>query len=433
MTQAFQAKSLSIVIPAYNEEESIGCTLERCLAAVGSITRRTPLESVELIVVSDGSTDRTAEIARSYPGVCVVAYPKNKGYGAAIKLGFSKASGDLLGFMDADGTCDPEWFVDLCNVAVHEGADVVLGSRLHKESRMPWIRRAGNRLYSILLSHLATRHISDTASGMRVLRRDSLPKLYPLPDGLHFTPAMSCRAILQDGVTILEVPIPYSERVGKSKLKVIKDGVRFLHSILEIALTYRPLKFFGWTAALLFFVAFLYSLGPFHTYVLRGVIPAHFIYRLIAINAAALAGVILLTIGIVAERVAEVLNRSSHRRSFMERFLLTVCSTKSMLIAGIFPILAGVVLNGGVLLEYISTGHITYHWSYLSVGSFLVLGGMLLEAMGMFELLLTRILQRNGHKHANGTAAQETSCAPGERLALDGVKETQPGENPLVQ
>lgn len=409
MARQSTAKSLSIVIPAYNEEESIGATIERCLAAVESIKGRTSIETVEIIVVSDGSTDRTVQIARSYPGVFVVAYPRNKGYGAAIKVGFSKASGDLLGFLDADGTCDPEWFIDLCNVAIAEGADVVLGSRLHKDSKMPWIRRVGNRMYSVLLSHLATRHISDTASGMRVLRRDSLPRLYPLPDGLHFTPAMSCRAILQDGVTILEVPIPYSERVGRSKLKVLKDGVRFLHSILEIALTYRPLKFFGWTAAFLFFVALCYSLAPIHTYVIRGEIPAHFIYRLIAINAAGLAGVILLTIGVVAERVAEVLNRSSHRRSFMERFLLSVCSTKSMLIAGVFPILGGIALNGGVLVEYLTTAHITYHWYYVSMGSFLVLGGMLLEAMGMFELLLTRILERNGHKHVNA-AVDAVSC-----------------------
>ncbi len=423
MMQPPDPRSFSIVIPAYNEEEAIGSTVERCIAAVESIKARTPIRHVEIIVVSDGSSDRTAEIARSYSGIQVVAYAKNRGYGAAIKLGFSKGCGDLLGFLDADGTCDPELFVDLINVAISEQADVVLGSRLNNESKMPWLRWAGNRMYSILVSHLGTRKINDTASGMRVLRRDALPKLYPLPDGLHFTPAMTCRAVLQDGITLLEIPIPYHERLGRSKLKVLRDGVRFLHSILEIALTYRPLKFFGWTAALLFLVGFIYSLGPIHTYILRGVIPAHLIYRLFAINAAGLAGMILLTIGVVAERVAEVLNRSSHRRSLMERFLLKVCSTKAMLIAGIFPIFAGIILNGGVILEYMSTGHITYHWSYISVGSFLVLMGLQLEAMGMFELLLTRILQRNGNGSANGCMTEGIPSTGGDRISKEAIHE----------
>ncbi|NTU47867.1 MAG: glycosyltransferase family 2 protein [Syntrophobacteraceae bacterium] len=426
MTQSSDLKSFSIVIPAYNEEEAIGDTIGRCLAAVETIKARTPIRHVEIIVVSDGSSDRTAEIARSYRGIQVLAYTKNRGYGAAIKLGFSTGCGDLLGFLDADGTCDPEWFVDLINVAVTEQADVVLGSRLHKDSKMPWLRWAGNRMYSILVSHLGTHKITDTASGMRVLRSDALPKLYPLPDGLHFTPAMSCRAILQDGITLLEVPIPYHERLGRSKLKVLRDGIRFLHSILEIALTYRPLKFFGWAASVLFLLGFIYSLGPVHTYILRGVIPIHFIYRLIAVNAACLAGLILLTIGVVAERVAEVLNRSSHKRSLMERFLLKVCSTKAMLVAGIFPILAGVILNGGAVVEYLSTGHITYHWSYISMGSFLVLTGMQLEAMGMFELLLTRILQRNGHRKANGCAVDGVSSTPpGDPTSREGMHESE--------
>src|SRR5208337_4352647 len=198
--------------------------IERCLAARGSIIRNTPIHEVAIIVVSDGSTDRTAEIALSYESVDVIAYEKNLGYGAAIKHGFAKASGDLLCFLDADGTCDPEYFVELCNAAIDDSADLVLGSRMHKESRMPGIRWFGNRMFAAIASYLSGKKIIDTATGMRVIRKEVLPELYPLPTGLHFTPAMTLRALVS-GLLIRELPVPYYERNGHSKLRILRDGL----------------------------------------------------------------------------------------------------------------------------------------------------------------------------------------------------------------
>lgn len=394
-------KSLTIVIPALNEEEAIGHTLERCLAARESIKKNTPIEEIEIVVVSDGSTDRTAEIARSYDSVKVIAYEKNRGYGAAIRLGFASASGELVCFMDADGTCDPEYFTHLCNAAIHGPADMVLGSRMHKESRMPGIRRVGNRIYAALVSYLSGKRIDDTATGMRVLRKSVLSKLYPLPTGLHFTPAMTFRALVAD-LAVVEVPMPYHERTGRSKLNVFRDGLRFFLAILEIALCFCPLKFFGGMSALLFAAALLYGIGPAWDFATKGVFPDNFLYRQIAISGFVLSSLLVLSIGVVAERVAAALKGNDRSHSLLGRIVLAVCSTRKMLIAGCLFILFGIVLNFGGLTEYFRTRHVSYHWGFLSMGSLVVLAGLQFAAMGIFEFLVTRIMER----HGNGCAIE---------------------------
>lgn len=391
-------KSLTIVIPALNEEDAIGHTIERCLAARESIIRNTPIREVAIIVVSDGSTDRTAEIALSYESVDVIAYEKNLGYGAAIKRGFSKASSDLLCFLDADGTCDPEYFVDLCNAAINDSADLVLGSRMHKQSRMPGLRWLGNRMFAAMASYLSGKKIIDTATGMRVIRKDALPKLYPLPTGLHFTPAMTFRALVSD-LLVRELPVPYHERTGRSKLSILPDGLRFFFAIIEIALCYCPLKFFGSTSALLLLVALCYSIAPAWDYIIRDIIGGNFIYRQIVINTFFLAGLLTLSIGVVAERVAAALNGNNRRHSALGRLVLRLCSTRKMLVVGSALIFIGVFSNIGGLAEYLITRHVSYHWGALSMGSLCVLAGLQFTAMGIFELLVNRILERtNGNK-----------------------------------
>ncbi|KAF0240462.1 MAG: glycosyl transferase family protein, partial [bacterium] len=221
--------SLSIVIPALNEEASIASIIERCLAVREDLKREANLDDIEIIVVSDGSTDRTPEIASSYKEIKLIAYEKNKGYGAALKMGFAASKGSIVSFLDADGTCDPCSFIAMCKLMTAQNADVVIGSRMHKDSKMPLVRRIGNYLYATLISLIGNTMITDSASGMRIIQRSSLSKLYPLPNGLHFTPAMSCKAVLDPELKILEITMPYQEREGRSKLSVIKDGFRFLN------------------------------------------------------------------------------------------------------------------------------------------------------------------------------------------------------------
>jgi glycosyltransferase involved in cell wall biosynthesis len=251
--------TLSVVIPALNEENGIADIVERVLSIKNPLSE-VGVSDLELIVVDDGSQDRTGEIVAGYPEVVLVQHPVNKGYGAAIKTGFRQARGNLLAFLDADGTYPPEFFPQLCRPILEDGADLVIGSRMTGvDSEMPLVRRIGNTIFATLVSVISNRHVTDSASGQRVLRNQILSHLYPLPDGLNFTPVMSTRA-MHEHINVVEVPITYSERVGRSKLSVTHDGMRFLNSILMTALTYNPTRIFGLVGASLIGAGFLSSM-----------------------------------------------------------------------------------------------------------------------------------------------------------------------------
>jgi glycosyltransferase involved in cell wall biosynthesis len=235
--------TLSIVIPAYNEENGIADIAQRVLSVRDSLVKA-GVDNLELIVVDDGSSDGTAVVVGDIEGARLIKHEQNRGYGAALKTGFGQAQGNLVGFLDADGTYPPEYFPQLCEAALN-GAELVIGSRMAgAESEMPLTRRLGNFFFANLLSIVGRRRISDSASGMRVFHRDLLERLYPLPDGLNLTPVMSTRAI-HEGVNMVEIPIPYSERVGHSKLSVVRDGSLFLQSIIWTALAYNPVRILG--------------------------------------------------------------------------------------------------------------------------------------------------------------------------------------------
>lgn len=235
--------TLSIVIPAYNEEDGIAEIAQRVLAVKPDLVK-VGVDELEFLVVDDGSSDKTADIVESIEGVQLVRHVTNKGYGAALKTGFGRAKGELIGFLDADGTYPPEYFPQLCQYALN-GTDLVIGSRMAgADSQMPITRRVGNLFFATLLSIVGRQRVTDSASGMRVFKREILERIYPLPDGLNLTPVMSTRAI-HEGIVMAETPIPYSERLGRSKLSVVRDGSVFLHSIVWTALTYNPVRILG--------------------------------------------------------------------------------------------------------------------------------------------------------------------------------------------
>ena len=385
------APSLSIVIPAYNEEEGIAAIIERTLAAREVIQAGSGISQVEVIVVNDGSSDRTAEIARRYSDLRLITYEKNRGYGAAIKQGFEAATGDLLGFLDADGTCDPAFFVSLTNVLLEENADVVIGSRLGEESEMPQVRRIGNRVFAGIIGLWGGTKVTDSASGMRVLRRTSLSRLYPLPDGMHFTPAMSSLAIFDPHLKLIEVPMRYRERTGESKLRVIGDGLRFLRTIIDTALTYRPLRLFGLVGIGLLLFALGYGTYPVLFYLRERYIEEWMIYRLVAVAVGITAGVNLVAVGVLGQQMVALIHEDfgppPALRSVLHRVLL-----RYLIPWGILAILGGVVLNWGGILEYVRTGHVTSHWIYIITGGLLVTLGVEFVSFGVLARVL-RILE----------------------------------------
>ncbi|MBI5653984.1 MAG: glycosyltransferase [Chloroflexi bacterium] len=250
--------TLSVIIPAFNEEEGIERVITRVLAVRDALTRMNV--ALEFIIVDDGSRDQTATRIAKYPQVRLVRHLKNRGYGAAIKTGFRNATGEFLAFLDADATYPPENLPDLVRAALDQNGDMIVASRMSgAKSQMPLVRRVGNLGYATLLSLIGNMTVRDTTSGMRVIRRAKLESLYPLPDGLEFTPAMSTRA-LHENLNVIEVAVPYSERVGRSKLSVLRDGFRFANAIVWTALAYNPVRILGLFSLALFALAGLIAL-----------------------------------------------------------------------------------------------------------------------------------------------------------------------------
>jgi glycosyltransferase involved in cell wall biosynthesis len=366
---------LSIVIPALNEEKSIAKIIERCLSRREDIITHTAVTEVDIVVVSDGSTDRTAAIANSYKGISTIVFEENRGYGAAIKSGWQESDGDLLAFLDADGTCDPKYFVPMCQIIQESDVDIVLGSRMGPESKMPKIRRIGNTIFAILLGFLSREKLTDAASGMRVVRKTSLERILPLPDGLHFTPAMSARALVDPELKVEEIPMHYEEREGRSKLSVIKDGIRFLKVIVSTAIYMRPSRLTMPVITILILVSLAVSIYPIYYYYLHRSILEWMIYRFLFVALIDSLAVTIFCSTIIAEHTIE-LSLMRYKR-FLRRYRRWwgLGGIRFFLLAGmlLFSFSIYLVLPG--LNSYVSTGRIspnTLHWSRVVVSSFFI-------------------------------------------------------------
>ncbi|HAM34313.1 MAG TPA: glycosyltransferase family 2 protein [Elusimicrobia bacterium] len=385
-----QGQTLSIVIPAFNEEAAASDIVRRCLEAREVICRDTGLERVEVVVVDDGSRDRTREIVASFPEARLVVHPVNRGYGAALMTGFAAASGELLGFLDADGTCDPLAFVELYG-ALARGADMAVGNRLHGGSRMPALRRMGNSFYALVISSLTGVAVTDSASGMRLFRRELLRRLSPLPAGLHFTPAMTARAAAL-GARIAERDIPYAERRGRSKLNVAADGVRFLRVILGMVFAIYPLRIFGPIGAFFGCLALGYGVEPILYYAARGKLEEFMIYRLLTIVTLACCGLAALCFGCLAQSLSDAM---TGRRT---RWLSWTYMPEAAAGLGGLLGLGGVLLNSRTVVEYVTSGRITIHWVYVLTGGLAVIFGTMLGCFGITLALVRHLPGGDGRQ-----------------------------------
>lgn len=385
-------RTLSVIIPAYNEEAAIKSTIERMLKARERIIKDTDITDVEIIVVNDGSRDSTAAIAGEFASrgdIRLVSYVNNKGYGAAIKEGFGSAKGDYLGFFDADGTCDPDFFADLYGALVKEGAGISLGSRMHKDSRMPLVRRIGNTIYVKLINLLWRAKITDSASGMRLMTKEAYEAVCPLPDGLHFTPVMTCKALSIDNLKIVEIPMPYSERTGRSKLSVIKDGYRFLMMIFEMGFSYRPFAFFGPIGIFFMVLAAVYAVPAVWHYAVHKSVPEDMIYRAIAVVSSVTVGSILFFINLIMQDfIAYAKDKALVFENPPNRFMKWAAKPGNIMLAGAALLVLSVFFNAGSLIEYLTTGHIKRHWTYMMAGAFFFIEGTIIFVFGVAQHII---------------------------------------------
>ncbi len=232
--------SLSIVIPAKNESGAIG-------NVVAGAVENYP--DAEIIVVDDGSTDDTASVAEA-AGAKVVRHPESLGNGAAVKAGVRAAQGDIIAMMDGDGQHDAGEFGPLLE-KLDEGYDMIIGAR-DSGSHANFGRLYANGIYNVVASWLTGRRIPDLTSGFRVARAHLFKKfLYLLPNGFSY-PTTITMAFLRSGYPIRFESIPVAKRVGKSHIRPIRDGVRFMVIIFKIATLYSPLKIFLPISAMFF-------------------------------------------------------------------------------------------------------------------------------------------------------------------------------------
>ena len=224
--------SLSIVIPAKNESGAIGTVVTTALEQ---------FPDAEVIVVDDGSTDNTAKVAAD-AGAKVVSHPESLGNGAAVKSGARAATGDRIAFMDGDGQHDARELVPLIK-RLDEGFEMVIGAR-DTGSHANVGRLFANGLYNGIASMMSGRKILDLTSGFRVARAEKFKQfLYLLPNGFSY-PTTITMAFLRSGYPITFEPISAAKRVGKSHIRPLRDGVRFLIIIFKVATLYSPLKIF---------------------------------------------------------------------------------------------------------------------------------------------------------------------------------------------
>lgn len=224
--------NVSIVVPAKNEEATIGRVVAGARAAC---------PGAEIIVVDDGSDDGTARQAEAN-GARVVRHHYSSGNGAAVKTGARAARGDVLVLMDADGQHDPSHIPQLL-ACLDRGYDLAIGSR-SADAQASVARWFGNGLYNLLASWIVGHRVLDLTSGFRAVRARLFREfLHLLPNGFSY-PTTSTMAFYRAGYAVVFEPVPVAQRVGRSHIRLLRDGVRFLIIIFRIGTLYSPLKLF---------------------------------------------------------------------------------------------------------------------------------------------------------------------------------------------
>lgn len=273
--------ALSVVIPAYNEEQGLAATLERL--------KRVPVP-LEVIVVDDGSTDHTGEVARRF-GARVVRHPTNGGYGLSLKSGIRAASHDLIAITDADGTYPVEQLPALLR-KIEEGFDMAIGARHGREYWGTFLKMPARLIFQFLVEFSTGQHIPDINSGLRVFRKRDVEPLFPhLCDTFSFTTTLTLAYCFLHKF-ICYLPITYEKRIGRSKIRIVRDSLRTLQFIVESITHFNPLKLFLLMALFLLLVAIVCAVAGWRLGAT---------WLLLSAPASVLASLLTFALGILAE------------------------------------------------------------------------------------------------------------------------------------
>ena len=244
--------AFSIVIPVYNEEAGIAATISHLQTSIQSTGN-----DYEIIIVNDGSTDRTHKILCTQSEIKVITHSRNRGYGAALKTGIRHAKYPIVVITDGDGTYPNERILQL--IALMQTADMVVGARIGTNVHDSTLRKIPKWFLGRFAEWITNSHIPDLNSGLRVLDKVIVEKFIKiLPDTFSFTTTITV-AMLTNGYVVHYEPIDYYARQGRSKIKPIRDTLRFTQLILRTGLYFAPLKIFLPIAGL-FFVGFTWTL-----------------------------------------------------------------------------------------------------------------------------------------------------------------------------
>ncbi len=278
-------EKISIILPCLNEAASLRTLLPK-------LKQFQP--DAEIIVVDDGSRDESAQIAVQQ-GARVISHPYSKGNGAAIKSGARAAQGDILVFMDADGQHQPADIARLLELLA-QNYDMVVGAR-DGGSQASWGRWCANSFYNWLATWMVGHEIKDLTSGFRAVRAEKFREfLYLLPNTFSY-PSTITMAFFRAGYSVGYLPITALQRVGKSHIKPLRDGIRFLMIIFKIGTLYAPLKLFGPLSLSFFLLGFGYYAYTFTT-----------LNRFTNMGALLfITAILIFLIGLVSEQITQIL------------------------------------------------------------------------------------------------------------------------------
>lgn len=287
---------ISVVIPAYNEENAI----EKTIKEIEKVMKKNKLDKgSEIIVVNDGSIDNTKSVAEKC-GAVVINNPTNMGYGFSLKRGIKQAKNEMIVITDADLTYPFTSVPEMIKIK-EEGFDLVVGARTGKYYKQSFFKSFLRRMMKHLVQFVSGKKIKDINSGLRVFDKSLVTKYFPrLCDTFSFTTSQTL-AYLMNNHFVCYIDIPYNKRIGKSKIKLFRDSLKSLRYILEACVYYNPLKIFTLLSIILIILSII------------GFIFSHFVH----INAGYILGIgglllsiIVFSIGLLAVILKQIMDKN---------------------------------------------------------------------------------------------------------------------------